>query len=122
VSIEQSFAAEAASVVSVRFMVEADASAGLLSRLLQPFAKRDVIPDRMWSHRAGAGMHAEIAVYALAADLVHMIEGNLTQVVGVHRVTPVLGQTAADQTMPGKVASKRRPGTTATGATELQAA
>jgi hypothetical protein len=91
---DQSPAAEAAPVVSVRFMVEADASPGLLPRLLQPFAKRDVIPDRMWSHRDGAGMHAEVAVHALTADLVHMIEGNLTQVVGVCSVTPVLGRIA----------------------------
>jgi hypothetical protein len=94
VSTDQFPAAEAAPVLSVRFMVEADASPGLLPRLLQPFAKRDVIPDRMWSHRAGAGMHAEIAVYALAADLARMIEGNLIQVVGVYSVTPVLGQAA----------------------------
>jgi hypothetical protein len=122
VSTEQSFAAEAASVVSVRFMVEADASAGLLSRLLQPFAKRDVIPDRMWSHRAGAGMHAEIAVHALAADLAHMIEGNLIQVVGVHSVTPVLGQTTADAAVKGGVASNGGPGKIAPGETALRAA
>ena len=39
--------------VAVRFMLETDAAPGLLSRLLQPFAKRDLIPDRMWSHRSG---------------------------------------------------------------------
>ena len=39
--------------VAVRFMLDADAAPGLLTRLLQPFARRDLIPDRMWSHRSG---------------------------------------------------------------------
>ena len=47
--------------VAVRFMLDADAAPGLLNRLLQPFAKRDLIPDRMWSHRAGDPKHVEIA-------------------------------------------------------------
>ena len=33
------------STVAVRFMLDADCSPGLLPRLLQPFAKRDLIPD-----------------------------------------------------------------------------
>ena len=76
--------------VDVRFMLDADAGPGLLSRLLQPFAKRDLVPDRMWSHRAGQMMHVEIAMHAMPADIVHLIEGNLRQVVGVHNLTQVL--------------------------------
>ena len=44
--------------VAVRFMLDADADPGLLPRLLQPFARRDLVPDRMWSHRAGDTMGA----------------------------------------------------------------
>jgi acetolactate synthase regulatory subunit len=69
--------------VAVRFMLDADATPGLLSRLLQPFAKRDLVPDRMWSHRAGETIHVEIAMEAMPDDAVHLIEGNLRQVVGV---------------------------------------
>ena len=75
--------------VAVRFMLDADAEPGLLPRLLQPFARRDLTPDRMWSHRSGDVVHAEIAAEAVPVDEVHMLEGNLRQVVGVRSVTLV---------------------------------
>ena len=73
--------------VAVRFLLDAEASPGLLPRLLQPFARRDLTPDRMWSHRNGGTVHIEIAVNAMPAGMVHLVEGNLRQVVGVHRVS-----------------------------------
>jgi len=76
-------------VVFVRFLIDADPSPGLLSRLLQPYAKRDLVPDRMWSHRAGDTMHVEIAMEAMPAEAVHLVEGNLSQVVGVRAVSRV---------------------------------
>ena len=76
-------------VVFVRFLLDADVSPGLLSRLLQPYAKRDLVPDRMWSHRAGDTVHVEIAMEAMPAAVVHLVEGNLTQVVGVRSVSRV---------------------------------
>ncbi len=75
--------------VNVRFLLDADASPGLLPRLLQPFARRDLIPDRMWSHRAGDTMHVEIALEAMPEEDVHLVEGNLRQVVGVRQVTRI---------------------------------
>ncbi len=75
--------------VHVRFLLEADASAGLLPRVLQPFAKRDLTPDRMWSHRAGDTIHIEIAVEAMPEAEIHLVEGNLHQIVGVRQVTLV---------------------------------
>jgi len=72
---------------SVRFMLDADVEPGLLSRLLQPFAKRDLVPDRMWSHRLHDTMHVEIAMTAMPSDVVHLVEGNLRQVVGVRSVS-----------------------------------
>ncbi len=79
--------------VSVRFMLDADADPGLLPRLLQPFAKRDLVPDRMWSHRNGSVMHVEIAVAAMPGDIVPLIEGNLRQVVGVRSITQLRSHT-----------------------------
>ena len=84
--------------VAVRFMLDADPSPGLLPRLLQPFAKRDLIPDRMWSHRAGGTVHVEIAMEAMPDEVVQMVEGNLRQVVGVRCITqlrPGLARQAA---------------------------
>jgi len=72
--------------VSVRFLLDADSCPGLLPRLLQPFARRGLTPDRMWSHRANDTMHVEIALDAMPAEEVHLVEGNLRQVVGVRRV------------------------------------
>jgi len=82
-------APEQPSSVFVRFLLDADPSPGLLSRLLQPYAKRDLIPDRMWSHRAGDTIHVEIAMEAMPVEMVHLVEGNLTQVVGVRSVSRV---------------------------------
>ncbi len=76
-----------ASVLSVRFFLDADADPGLLPRLLAPFARRDLTPDRMWSHRNGATVHVEIALEAMPAAELHLIEGNLRQVVGLRRLT-----------------------------------
>jgi len=75
--------------VAVRFMLDADVSPGLLNRLLQPFARRDLVPDRMCSHRSGEILHVEIAMEAMPGDMVHMVEGNLRQVVGVRNLTQV---------------------------------
>jgi len=71
---------------NVRFLLDADASPGLLPRLLQPFAKRDLTPDRMWSHRSGDTMHVEIALEAMPDEEVHLVDGNLRQVIGVRQV------------------------------------
>ena len=68
---------------SVRFNVVADPSPGLLPRLLQPFAKRDLTPDRFEAIRRGEQVHVEIAMEAMPAEVVHLVEGNLSQVVGV---------------------------------------
>ena len=73
--------------LAVRFMLDVDSCPGVLPRLLQPFAKRDLVPDRMWSHRAGATMHVAIALDAMPDDAVHLVEGNLRQVVGVRCIT-----------------------------------
>jgi hypothetical protein len=75
--------------VTVRFLLDAECSPGLLPRLLQPLARRDLIPDRMWSHRSGDTMHVEIALEAMPEEDVHLVEGNLRQIVGVLQVIQV---------------------------------
>ena len=90
--------AQSAPEMAVRFLLDADSSPGLLSRLLQPYAKRDLTPDRMWSHRSGDTIHVEIAMEAMPSEVVHLVEGNLRQVVGVRAVSrlvrPCLRQVA----------------------------
>lgn len=73
-------------LASVRFSVTAAACPGLLPRLLQPFAKRDIVPDVFEAHRVGDDLRVEIAVAAMPAEIVHLVEGNLRQIVGVTAV------------------------------------
>jgi hypothetical protein len=68
-------------------MLDAYPDVGLLPRVMEPFAKRGLIPDRMWSHRGADMMHVEISVDALPEEMVHVIEGNLRQIVGLRRLT-----------------------------------
>ena len=72
---------------SVRFTVLAEPSPGLLPRLLQPFARRDLTPDGFAAHRSGGRIRVDIAMNGMPAEMVHLVEGNLRQVVGVLSVT-----------------------------------
>lgn len=71
---------------NVLFTVDAYAEPGLLPRLLQPFAKRDLTPDHMLARREGEMLRVELGMEAMPAGMVHLVAGNLGQVVGVVRV------------------------------------
>jgi hypothetical protein len=68
---------------AVRFTVHAEPSPGLLPRLLQPFAKRDLTPDVFESRMSGSALRIDIAMHAMPAEMVHLVAGNLGQTVGV---------------------------------------
>lgn len=69
-----------------RFDLRAEPSPGLLPRLLQPFAKRDVTPDLFQSRRMEAEMEITITCFDLEPGMAALIAGNLGQVIGVSRV------------------------------------
>ena len=71
---------------AVRFSVQADAAPGLLARLIQPFARRDLLPDSFTAERRGDQLTAVIAMARMPAEMVHLVEGNLRQVIGVTAV------------------------------------
>lgn len=75
---------------SVLFELQADAEAGLLPRLLVPFARRDLVPDLVKTRRHGDTIEASLAMDAMPAEMVHLVEGNLRQIVGLRRLTVVL--------------------------------
>ena len=75
---------------SVHFELLADAEPGLLPRTLAPFAKRDLVPDRVHVRRDGTALLVEIGMEAMPSEMMHLVEGNLRQIVGVRRVTAVL--------------------------------
>jgi hypothetical protein len=74
---------------AVRFMVDADADPAMLPRLLQPFAKRGLLPERTWSYCSGPILHVEIAMETIPGEFLPLIEGNLRQIVGVRSVTQI---------------------------------
>ena len=71
------------STAAVRFVVHADSFPGLLPRLIEPFGRRDLVPDVFNAVRRGDTVEVEISCDAMPAACVHLIEGNLRQVVGV---------------------------------------
>lgn len=74
----------------VRFELRADADPGVLVRALATFARRDLMPDRVRSRRDGATLTIEIGMDAMPSEMLHLVEGNLRQIVGVTRVAVVL--------------------------------
>jgi len=78
-------------LVAARFTVTAEASPGLLSRILEPFAKRDLVPDTLRAARDGEVMRAEIAL-SMPLGTVHLVAGNLGQIIGVRRVEAMEGR------------------------------
>lgn len=83
---------DAEPLVAARFTVTADASPGLLSRVLEPFAKRGLIPDLVRATRDGDAMRAEVALDAMPLGMVHLVAGNLGQIIGVRRVEAMEGR------------------------------
>lgn len=75
---------------AIRFEVLADAEPGLLPRLLGSFARRDLTPDQVRARRTGTCLLVEIGLEALPTEMLHLIEGNLRQTVGVRHVTTEL--------------------------------
>lgn len=73
---------------SVRFTLRADPSAGLLPRIIQPFARRDLVPDCLEARLGADGcLHVEIALERMPAEMVHLIEGNLRQIIEVQSLS-----------------------------------
>jgi len=68
---------------AARFRLFAEATPGLLSRVLEPFAKRDLVPDGVRASRHGEVMRVEVSLAAMPAGMVPLCAGNLSQIVGV---------------------------------------
>ncbi len=68
----------------------AEADPGLLPRALATFARRDLVPDQVRARRRGASLLIEIGMDAMPSEMLHLVEGNLRQIVGVMRLAVVL--------------------------------
>ena len=74
----------------VRFELLADAEPGLLPRVLTPFARRNLVPDVVRAQRQGDAMLVEIRMAAMPSEMLHLVEGNLRQIIGMQRLVVVL--------------------------------
>ena len=83
-NVFDSFAgADPESPLAVRYSVSAESYPGLLPRLIEPFAKRGLVPDRLSSRHEGGVLRVEVGMDAMPSGMVHLVAGNLGQVVGV---------------------------------------
>ncbi|MCA3356381.1 MAG: hypothetical protein ING02_00165 [Roseomonas sp.] len=72
--------------LTTRFDLRAEPSPGLLPRILQPFAKRNVTPDFFQARHGIEEMEISIACQDLEPGVAALIAGNLGQVIGVSRI------------------------------------
>lgn len=87
--------------ITTRFDLRAEPSPGLLPRLLQPFAKRDVTPDMFQARRGDSEMEVTITCHDLEPGVAALIAGNLGQVIGVTRVLLVPGDSTLKSSQAG---------------------
>jgi len=71
---------------AVCFTVLAEPEPGLLPRLMMPFARRDLIPDSLSCVTSGGVMRVDIRMAGMPAEMVHLVEGNLRQTLGVTQI------------------------------------
>jgi acetolactate synthase small subunit len=71
------------------FAVRAAAEPGILSRLIELFAKRDLVPDAVQARRIGAArdqLAVDLQVDGLAPHLAELVAESMRQMVSVERV------------------------------------
>jgi len=71
---------------AVTFELTAEASSCLLPRISQILARRDVTPHELRARCAQGRMTVRLACAALDANTRQTIEGNLRQLIGLHRL------------------------------------
>lgn len=71
---------------SVLFELSVDATPGLLPRLMQPFARCNLVPDRFAARLEGEALEVEIGLSGVPSEGSALIEGNLRRIVGVRRL------------------------------------
>lgn len=82
-----------ASTVSARYLVQGPSDPGLLSRLVEPFAKLGTVPSRVHaSCKSGDGsqMTVDLRLGGVAPRTAELIEHSLRRVVGVSQLIAVV--------------------------------
>lgn len=79
--------------VSARFLIVADADPGMLSRLLEAFAKLGEVPTRCHAsreHGDGSELTVDLRGDSLAPRTAELIDFGLRRVLGVHKLVAVI--------------------------------
>lgn len=79
--------------VDARFLVVAPADPGLLSRLVEPFAKLGMVPSRVHASREdgdGSELTVDLRLSGVPARTAELIELGLRRVVGVRQLIAVV--------------------------------
>ena len=72
----------------VCFLVEAFTEPGFLPRVISLFARRGLELEELRARRWGSeAMRVELSINRIPLEMVHLIEGNLQQVIGMVSVT-----------------------------------
>jgi len=81
------------SCVSARYLVQGPSDPGLLSRLVEPFAKLGTVPSRVHAtceSGDGSQMTVDLRLGAVAPRTAELIEHSLRRVVGVSQLIAVV--------------------------------
>lgn len=81
-----SYSENGESVGAACFTVNAAASPGVLPRLVEPFAKRGLVPGELHSRRHGDTLAVEIRIDGMTAELAEYLAACLRQIYLVDRV------------------------------------
>jgi len=71
---------------AVRFTLSADGEPGLLPRVLQTLARRDLTPSRLTVRLVEGLLHVDLLLRDAPPEDCHLVHGNLRQLVGVHHL------------------------------------
>ena len=86
-------------VITACFAVRVAADAGILSRLIEPFAKRDLVPSSVHARLTGAArdmLSVDLQIDGLEPALAEIIAETIRQMVSVERVLLAPMLAAAD--------------------------
>jgi hypothetical protein len=81
------------SSVSARYLVQGQSDPGLLSRLIEPFAKLGTVPSRVHAtceSGDGSQMTVDLRLSAVAPRTAELIEHSLRRVIGVSQLIAVV--------------------------------
>ena len=86
----------------VRFAIEAFAAPDILPRVLQPFAKRGLVPTRSQSRVIGERLTILLELHGMASDEARRIAAGLRQIIGIEAVVTAARAAPTNEVSPAE--------------------